>query len=317
MGEILPGSEAGQRFLARRDGLESVKVRLGTFGRSNQGRIEFRLHEDEPRGEPIRIVTAEMGEIRDGTYHTFPFEPVASSAGQTYAFTLRSPDASPGNAVTAWMHPRGRDPEGRRLVGGEPASGDLAYAASFREGADRYRLVYDEEVRIFENRSRLPRAFVVPAAEWVASPEEARARLLAHLLSGSFDPRATVILEGEEGPGERRPIEFAAGSGPRSNSATLARIAFHGANRVSIEVDPEATGYLVLLDTYFSGWSARVDGAEVPVLPAYGMFRAVPLEIGSRRVEMVYRPPSLRLGLALFVLAALGLAACNLRRLRR
>jgi uncharacterized membrane protein YfhO len=62
-------------------------------------------------------------------------------------------------------------------------------------------------------------------------------------------------------------------------------------------------GYLVLADQYFPGWTATMaDGSgsahEVPILPAYGVMRAIALPAGSPsiRVEFQYKPWSWRIG---------------------
>jgi hypothetical protein len=64
-------------------------------------------------------------------------------------------------------------------------------------------------------------------------------------------------------------------------------------------------GYLVLADTYLPGWTASVTeprtgmAKDVPILPAYGVLRAIPLpeRAGPVRVELRYRPWSWRVGL--------------------
>jgi uncharacterized membrane protein YfhO len=71
---------------------------------------------------------------------------------------------------------------------------------------------------------------------------------------------------------------------------------------VRLRVNNANGGFLVLADTYFPGWTATVSeggGAkEAPILPAYGVMRAVQLPAGvsSVRVEFQYRPWSWRIG---------------------
>jgi hypothetical protein len=69
-----------------------------------------------------------------------------------------------------------------------------------------------------------------------------------------------------------------------------------GPNRVTIHAVVEAPGYLVVADTWYPGWQARVDGERVDILRANYAFRAVPLEAGEQTVEMVYRPASILWG---------------------
>lgn len=295
-GEILPGQEAGQTFLCTEDGLSAIGVLMALYARRNRGTLEFRLYEGVPEGRPIRVAWARMEEIRGNVHHLFRFDPVQGSRGKRFAFTLRSPDARPGNAVTVWAHPTGRYPEGQRLENGKPLEGDLGFEIHTTPPDARYHLAYDREVKIFENRRCLPRAYVVPEAEWASTSEEAFVRMKAE----GFDPRRSVVLEGE---GE------AAGSGGALWRAdgSRARVTTYGANQVVVAVDAKAPGYLVLVDTYFPGWQASVDGDRRPIRPANGLFRAVRVETGDREVRFSYRPGSFRVGLGCAFLAALAL----------
>jgi hypothetical protein len=69
-----------------------------------------------------------------------------------------------------------------------------------------------------------------------------------------------------------------------------------------------APGRLLLLDAFYPGWRARVDGLPRAIEPA-GAFRALSLPAGARQVEMSYQPASFRVGLFLSLLGALGLCA--------
>ncbi|MFH1569115.1 MAG: YfhO family protein, partial [Gemmatimonadota bacterium] len=100
-----------------------------------------------------------------------------------------------------------------------------------------------------------------------------------------------------------------------------ARIAAYSDERVEVELPPGAAGFLVLADTHYPGWRARVDGLERPILEANHAFRAVAIGPGDRRVAFDYRPASYRLGLWISGLAlaawATALVASRRRRLAR
>src|SRR5205814_7944695 len=68
-------------------------------------------------------------------------------------------------------------------------------------------------------------------------------------------------------------------------------------------------GYLVLADTYYPGWVARVDGVEQPILRADYLFRAVAVRPGQQVVEFRYEPTSFRIGAATSGLTLLVLVA--------
>jgi hypothetical protein len=165
------------------------------------------------------------------------------------------------------------------------------------------RVRYDDDpcVRPFliaSNPFALPRARLVGGA--VVEPDDGAA--LALLQDPGF-PRESVVLlaEGRGGP----PPHAAPGS---------AAIVVSEPDRVRVEIAPGAPGWLVLADTDFPGWVARVDGRERPIVRANLAFRAVAVTPGDQVVEFRYEPISFRAGAALSVLAVLGALLACLRR---
>jgi hypothetical protein len=77
--------------------------------------------------------------------------------------------------------------------------------------------------------------------------------------------------------------------------------------RISIEVQVNGPGLLVLMDAPLPGWTARVDGHETPIYPANLLGRAIALPAGARRVEFAYDPPLWTAGILASVLAVLVL----------
>jgi uncharacterized membrane protein YfhO len=75
-----------------------------------------------------------------------------------------------------------------------------------------------------------------------------------------------------------------------------AAISFETSSQVSIEVTAEENLDVLLLDTYYPGWTATLDGDPVQITLANRMFRAVPVPRGNHQIVMTYRPLSLILG---------------------
>jgi uncharacterized membrane protein YfhO len=75
------------------------------------------------------------------------------------------------------------------------------------------------------------------------------------------------------------------------------RITASRPDRVELEASLSAPGYVVLLEGFDPGWQARVDGEAVPILRANTLFRAVAAPAGHHKVELVYRPRGVRVGL--------------------
>jgi hypothetical protein len=154
-------------------------------------------------------------------------------------------------------------------------------------------LVYrSEDVAVFRNEGAGPRAFLVHRARVAADEAEAQ-RLV---LEGNFSLRDEVVLlegpalQGAPVPGDEVAIET------------------YRPERVRVRVHTEAEGYLVLADSFYPGWEARLDGREAELLRANVVLRAVRVPPGDHLVEFTYSPLSWRLGLAVSAVAWLGLA---------
>jgi hypothetical protein len=174
--------------------------------------------------------------------------------------------------------------------------------------ADRFTRIEGLGASLHRNERALPRAFVADRYR-VASGNGAR-RLLR---DGGIDYRREVLLEAEPAAGDR-PEEALAPASPGS-----ARILRYQDERVDIETEAAGRRLLVLTDVWFPGWTAAIDGREVPILRADVAFRAVAIPAGRHLVTFEYRPASVRIGawisavaLAVAVLAALS----GLRRRR-
>jgi hypothetical protein len=73
------------------------------------------------------------------------------------------------------------------------------------------------------------------------------------------------------------------------------------AERLNLKINCGESGYLVLTDTYFPGWRARLDGEPVRIEKAADIVRAVPVPPGDHSIHMFYQPWGFRLGIWLFL----------------
>lgn len=171
---------------------------------------------------------------------------------------------------------------------------------------------------LYTVRDPVPRAYVASHPRFFDSELDA----LNAAISSRFDPHRDVALVGDArgSPASARP---AADRDPddRPSANGRARILSDSGSRVRVAVSTPVAGYLVLTDTYYPGWRARVDGAERPILQANYFYRAVPVEPGDREVVFSYEPASvqagMRISLATLASLLLGLGAVGWRRYRR
>ena len=219
------------------------------------------------------------------------------------------------------------DEPGLELIGRFEEDPDEAY-----EGSDGPYL--------YENRRCLPRAFVVDRAVVLAEPD--RQAWIAATSSPRWDPTREVLVDSGPDPSPEllahatvvvtsRPRQVppeirAAGVEVVRSDAMADRHPPGGPglipldpprwgwDRLTLDLPPEAGGrWLVLAETcaLYPGWTATVDGTPTSIQRANGAATALWLPAGAARVELNYRTPRLREGLAVTgLVAALALVAC-------
>ena len=162
------------------------------------------------------------------------------------------------------------------------------------------------------------RARFVPAGRRVDDAAAAK-----RLLEADFDPDHEVLLHDA-------PENASSPVAPRPSSQGAVRamvsIVEETQRHVRISTNSPAAGFLLLADTFYPGWTASIDGTDVPLYRANLSVRAIQLPAGQHDVRFTYDPPGLRTGaivsaaslagLMLWVIAAAGYAR-SLRWRRR
>jgi uncharacterized membrane protein YfhO len=67
-------------------------------------------------------------------------------------------------------------------------------------------------------------------------------------------------------------------------------------NRISLKVQTNAPGFLVLSEIYNPDWQVHIDGKKTKIYCADYILRAVPIGRGIHQVEFFYNPLSFRVG---------------------
>ena len=191
-------------------------------------------------------------------------------------------------------------------------------------GNPNYELVYDQEIRVYENTDALPRVFLVY--------EEIPAGDDPDLALRSLDPRRQVILDGEHN-GLGRDLT-PADAGPLARPRPGVEITAYSPVEVTLAARLDQPGWLVLADSYFPGWRAYAtpgfgEGGivddddfqataqseivnpkseiELTIHRANGNFRTVYLQPGQWQLRFRYSPRSFQLGLYVTFLALVAL----------
>jgi hypothetical protein len=163
-----------------------------------------------------------------------------------------------------------------------------------------------DEVSVVRNRRALPRAWFVGQVRSVSAKEA-----LKHVRGETprpFDPRTTALVEvpAEELP----PVDAASMVGARL------RVRDQRPGRYVFETELTAPGFLVLSESYFPGWVARVDDRSARVYQADYVVMGVGVPAGRHTVELSYQPRVALRGVvisltAVFLILGLGLYARN------
>jgi hypothetical protein len=184
----------------------------------------------------------------------------------------------------------------------------LATGAGAKQ-SDGLRLVTStpQRVYLYERQSALPEAYLVHRTVAAASDREAL-RLVA---APTFDPRVEAVVE------EKEPTDYLSGFPglvPAFNDSVS--VERPGPNSVRVQTSSPLAGLLILTDTYYPGWQARLDGRAVPIIRANHLFRGVEIPAGRHRLEFDYRPLSFWAGAFLFLTCLLVMILLAVARRR-
>lgn len=159
----------------------------------------------------------------------------------------------------------------------------------------RFEKIFEEgNLKIFRDKRAAPRAVVyeqavtipLPDIEAAVAPLDAVRPLRSFIEQHPDDLARTLVLHDDS-------TKWAAPAGPGPAAAPReAKIVRRESGRIELEAEAPRGGWLFLSDIYFPGWTAKVDGRERPIAPAWEAFRAVGLEPGHHRVVFEYKPRS-------------------------
>jgi hypothetical protein len=191
---------------------------------------------------------------------------------------------------------------------------ELIYARLEGLEGKREDLLKENTIKIYKNRSPLPRAWLVKDFKVMDS-----GAMLSRMTSRDFRPGGEVLIE-EYPKWTNLPVPvspFTKGGGGVSGGEV--EILSESNNGLTLQVKVAGDNLLVLSDTYYPGWKAFVNGKKTKIHRANYNFRAIPLPAGTHRVEFVYDPISFKLGAGvtlLGILSCIGIGWVARRRAR-
>jgi hypothetical protein len=188
---------------------------------------------------------------------------------------------------------------------------ELIYARLEGLEGKREELLKKNTIKLYKNRSPLPRAWLVKDYKVMDSNA-----ILSKMMTKDFRPDREALLE-EEPPHPIRSAGLTAKPSHIKSKGKKGRVEFISEtnNRLLLKATAEENSLLVLSDTYYPSWKAFVDGRKTKIYRADYTFRAIPLDSGTHRVEFVYDPLSFKLGALLTFLGIIGCALIYLLRI--
>jgi hypothetical protein len=139
---------------------------------------------------------------------------------------------------------------------------------------DLEMIAHTADAFIYENPRALPRVMFLHDYRVVDFEELIRSGWPA-----AIDPKRTLLLE-------HAPPHPSAG--PRGEGT--ARIVDYGNTEVTVDVESDTGGFLMLTDAWHPWWRADVDGVPAPILKADVLFRAVEVGPGRHRIRFTFHP---------------------------
>ena len=139
---------------------------------------------------------------------------------------------------------------------------------------------------VLENRSVLPKAWLVQAVAVLKDPGET----LAVMQNPEFDPKNVALVE------SMPPIPLPPPNNMPAGTPGNVKVTRFEPERIFIDADPVRNVLLVLGEKYYRGWWASVDGKKTKIYPVDHILRGVYLTPGTHEVKFTFDPLPFKIG---------------------
>jgi len=163
----------------------------------------------------------------------------------------------------------------------------------FSQQQDRFSEILKlEKVAVFQNKTVLPRAFIVGVGG--VRVIKGDAEQMEAVKDQSFDPRRTVVVESlaPELAEVRPEPEF------RGN----VEIVDSDVNGYRFRVETSIPGVLVVSQNFYPGWKAFINGRPASVFPADHALTGIAVPAGRYDVNFQFQPSSFKVGASLSII---------------
>lgn len=99
-----------------------------------------------------------------------------------------------------------------------------------------------------------------------------------------------------------------------TDSTGSAQITFYSPNKVLINYTSEIHNTLVISDSWYPGWQAKINNSKVDIQKFDGVFKSISVPVGEKTIEMTYNPTSFKLGYLITALTFFGFLAYTSKR---
>jgi len=136
-------------------------------------------------------------------------------------------------------------------------------------------------LNVYRNTAALPMALLVPEAAVLPGDE-----LWRRLREGPWDPRALLLAE------DAPPLPASLPPTGVTTAGALDLLDWQRPtpNDLRLRVRAPGAGYLLIVQNYYPGWRAWVDGQLTPLFRADGVFQALALDAGIHEVALRFQP---------------------------
>ncbi|CAN2043752.1 Membrane protein 6-pyruvoyl-tetrahydropterin synthase-related domain-containing protein [Candidatus Magnetomoraceae bacterium gMMP-1] len=158
--------------------------------------------------------------------------------------------------------------------------------ASAESKSKKLKLVYDGEIKIYQNLQAFPRIFTVPQYHLVRNSKDAY-KILAEFSRQDFLNK--VIIESST------PLAFIENKQKQVDAEI--NILNYNSNEIKLEISSDSNCFLVISDNYHPAWKAEIDGRPIDIFRANYIMRAIQVTNGKHEISLKFKPKLLITGL--------------------